>query len=176
MKVYLGTDHAGFELKEKVKIFLQQKGYEVVDFGAYRNDKDDDYPEFVGKAAEQVAKDIGSRGIVFGGSGQGEAMVANKYKNVRCALFYALNHSKCVIDINGKTSIDPFEMLRLTREHNDANMLSMGARLLKEDEALKAIQIFLETPFSGEERHKRRVEMIRQLEVENSKSKITNSK
>lgn len=176
MKVYLGADHAGFELKEKVKIFLQQKGYEVVDLGAYSNDKDDDYPEFVGKTAEHVSKDIVSRGIVFGGSGQGEAMVANKYKNVRCALFYALNHSKCVIDINGKTSSDPFEMLKLIREHNDANMLSLGARLLKEDDVIKAVKIFLETPFSGEERHKRRIEMIKMIEKENSKFEIINPK
>lgn len=164
MKVYLGTDHAGFDLKEKVKAFLQGKKYEVVDCGAVSLDKDDDYPVFVGKAAEQVSKDSASRGIVFGGSGQGEAIVANKYKNVRCALFYALNNNKCVIDVNGKTSSDPFEMLKLTREHNDANMLSLGARLLKEDDAIKAVQMFLETPFSGEERHKRRVEMIREIE------------
>lgn len=164
MKVYLGTDHAGFDLKEKVKVFLQQKGYEVVDCGAYSNDKDDDYPVFVGKVAEAISKDSASRGIVFGGSGQGEAIVANKYKNVRCALFYALNNFKSVIDINGKTSSDLFEILRLTREHNDANMLSIGARLLKEEEALKAVQVFLETSFSGEERHKRRIEMIKKIE------------
>lgn len=164
MKVYLGTDHAGFELKEKVKAFLQKEGYDVVDFGAYDNDKDDDYPVFVGKAAGAVSKDPTSRGIVFGGSGQGEAMVANKYKNVRCALFYALNNNKCVVDVNGKTSSDPYEMLRLTREHNDANMLSLGARLIEEESAIKAVQIFLETPFSGEERHRRRIEMMKEIE------------
>jgi ribose 5-phosphate isomerase B len=164
MKVYLGTDHAGFALKEKVKAFLLEKGYEVVDLGATTFDKDDDYPVFVGKAAEAVSKDSASRGIVFGGSGQGEAIVANKYKNVRCALFYAPCEAPSAIDITGRTSSDPFEMLRLTREHNDANMLSLGARLLKEDAAIKAVQIFLETLFSGEERHKRRVEMIREIE------------
>lgn len=165
MKIYLGTDHAGYYLKEKVKIFLQQKGYEVVDFGAMSLNKDDDYPIFIGKVADAVSKDPASRGIVFGGSGQGEVIVANKYKSVRCVLFYALNNSKCVIDVNGKTSSDPFEMLRLTREHNDANMLSLGARLLKEEEVIKAVQIFLETPFSGEERHKRRIAMIDEIEA-----------
>ncbi len=164
MKIFLGTDHAGYYLKEKVKVFLQEKGYEVVDCGAHDNDENDDYPVFIGKAADEVSKDLNSKGIVFGGSGQGEAIVANKYKNVRCALFYTLNNSKCVIDVNGKTSSDPFEMLRLTREHNDANMLSLGARLLKEDDAIKAVQIFLETPFSGEERHRRRIEMIKEIE------------
>ncbi|MBU4098831.1 RpiB/LacA/LacB family sugar-phosphate isomerase [Patescibacteria group bacterium] len=176
MKIYLGSDHAGYFLKEKMKSFLLEKGYEVVDCGAYDNDKDDDYPVFVGKAADAVSKDPASRGIVFGGSGQGEAIVANKYKNVRCALFYALNNSKCVVDVNGKTSSDPFEMLRLAREHNDANMLSLGARLLKEEDTMKAVQIFLETPFSGEERHMRRVEQITQLEEEIQNSKCKSQK
>src|SRR2546429_356366 len=89
MKVFLATDHTGVELKNKVLEFLQKEGYEAVDCGAYTYDKDDDYPDFIGKAAEEVSRDPeNSRGIIFGGSGQGEAMVANKYKGVRCALFY----------------------------------------------------------------------------------------
>jgi ribose 5-phosphate isomerase B len=164
MKIYLGTDHAGFELKEKVKAYLLEARYEVVDCGAATNDKNDDYPVFIGKAADGVSKDPTSWGIVFGGSGQGEAIVANKYKHVRCALFYAPHAAPNAIDVTGKTSSDPFEMLRLTREHNDSNMLSLSARFLKEDEAIKAVQIFLETPFSGEERHKRRIDMISEIE------------
>src|SRR5581483_3001886 len=89
MKIYLGTDHAGFELKEKLKTFLQEKGYEVEDCGAYSFDKEDDYPDFIGKTAEKVSQSPNDFGIVIGGSGQGEAMVANKYNNVRCALFTA---------------------------------------------------------------------------------------
>lgn len=174
MKIYLGTDHAGFELKEKVKAFLQEKGYEVVDCGAYSYNKDDDYPEFIAKAAEDVSKNFGDKGIVFGGSGQGEAIVANKYKNVRCALFYAPSVAQGVIDVTGKTSNDPFEILRLAREHNDANMLSLSSRFLKEEEAIRAVEIFLQTPFKGEERHRRRVEMIRNIENENSNIKILN--
>lgn len=171
MKVYLGTDHAGFNLKEKVKAFLQKSGYEVVDCGAHSYNKDDDYPEFVGKAAEGVSKSPEDKGVVFGGSGQGEAMVANKYKNVRCALFYAPYAAESAIDITGKKSSDKFELLRLTREHNDANMLSLSGRFLKEEEAIIAVKIFLETSFSGEERHKRRIQMIKEIEQENQKYK-----
>jgi ribose 5-phosphate isomerase B len=163
MKVYLGTDHAGFNLKEKVKIYLLHEGYDVVDLGAAVYDKDDDYPVFIGRAAESVSKDPGSRGIVFGGSGQGEAMVANKFAHVRCALFYAPHVALSEIGISGKTSSDPFEMLRLTREHNDSNMLSLSARFLKSTDAIKAVKIFLESPFSPEARHKRRINMIEEI-------------
>src|SRR5574342_352342 len=123
MKVYLATDHAGFEFKEQIKTFLQEKGWDVEDCGAFEYDKDDDYPDFISKAAEAVAKDPNARGIIFGGSGQGEAMLANKFKNVRCNLFYAPAIPNQAADITGRTSSDPYEMLRLTREHNDANML-----------------------------------------------------
>lgn len=165
MKVYLATDHTGLELKNKVKEFLQKEGYEVEDCGAYIYDKNDDYPDFINKAAEGVSKDPeNTRGIIFGGSGQGEAMAANKSKNVRCALFYAPALATQVINIEGTKSTDPFEMLKLTREHNDANMLSLSARFLKEEEAIRAVQIFLETPFSNAERHKRRINMIKRIE------------
>lgn len=149
MKVYLATDHAGLELKEKVKAFLIDQGYEVEDCGAYVYEKDDDYPDFVSKAAEAVSKDPNnSRGIIFGGSGQGEVMVANKYKNVRAVVFFGEN----------------VEMVRVFREHNDANILSLGARFLSEDNALKTVDLFLKTPFLGEERHVRRIEKIKRIE------------
>lgn len=104
MKVYLATDHTGLELKEKIKKFLTQKGYAVEDCGAYEYDKDDDYPDFISKAAERVSKDPDSRGIIFGGSGQGEAMVANKFKGVRCALFYTPAVPVHAADITGRMS------------------------------------------------------------------------
>jgi len=164
MKVYLGTDHAGFELKEKVKVFLINKGYTVKDCGAYSYNKDDDYPDFVSKVGEAISKNPQDRGIIFGGSGQGEAMLANKYKGVRAALFYSPRHPVGASDIQGRISADPYEMITLIRKHNDANVLSLGARLLSEEEALRAVELFLTTKFSGEERHKRRIEKMTAIE------------
>jgi len=168
MKVYLATDHAGFDLKEKVKTFLISQNYQVEDCGALSFDKDDDYPDFISKAAEAVSIDPeGSRGIIFGSSGQGEAMVANKFKNVRCALFYAPVIPAYNVDVSGRTSQDPFEMIRLTREHNDANILSLGAKILTEEDALKAVELWLKAPFTNEERHARRIEKIKAIENKN---------
>ncbi len=165
MTVYLATDHAGFTLKEKVKTFLEKEGYSVSDCGAYEYDKNDDYPDFISKAASEVSKDPeNSRGIIFGGSGQAEMMTANKFKGVRCGLFYAATIPVRAADITGRMSSNPYEIIRLTREHNNANMLSIGARFVTDKEALKVSAIFLETPFSGEERHKRRIEKISNLE------------
>lgn len=164
MKVYVGTDHAGFGLKEKIKAFLLEKGYDVTDCGAFAFDKNDDYPDFIGKAAEAVSAHSESRGIVFGGSGQGEAMVANKYQGVRCALFYTPAIPPGATDVSGTKSTDPFEMLRLTREHNNANVLSLGARFLTEEEAKKAVITFLEGAYSAEERHQRRIDKIAEIE------------
>ena len=147
MKIYLATDHAGFELKEKLKGYLQSEGYEIEDFGAHQFDKEDDYPDFISKAAEAVSKDPNSKAIILGGSGQGEAMVANKFPNVRAVIYYG-----------------NMEMIPLTRQHNDANILSLGARFLNEDEAKKAVKLWLETPFTDEDRHKRRIEKINKLE------------
>lgn len=146
--IYLATDHVGFELKEKIKEFLVQADFEVKDFGAYNLDPEDDYPDFIAKAAEAVSKDPDSRAIILGGSGQGEAMVANKFPNVRAAVYY------------GKAE----QMPALTRQHNDANMLSLGARFLKEEEAIAAVKLFLQTPFSEEPRHLRRIEKIKKIE------------
>jgi ribose 5-phosphate isomerase B len=164
MKVYLASDHVGFQLKEKLQSFLEKKGYEVVDCGAETFDKDDDYPDFISKAAKAVSEDPDSRGIIFGGSGQGEAMVANKFKNVRCALFYSQAIPTQAADITGRVSSDPLEMIRLTREHNDANMLSLGVRFVREEDVFEMVSIWLEAPFSKEERHVRRIEKIKKLE------------
>lgn len=146
--VYLATDHAGFELKETIKKFLESEGFEMKDFGAYSFDQEDDYPDFISLAARVVSKDPESRAIILGGSGQGEAMVANKFPNVRAAVYYGSSE----------------QMVELTRQHNDSNVLSLGARFLKEDEAIAAVKLFLQTPFSNEERHVRRIKKIEQLE------------
>ncbi len=144
MKIYLGTDHAGFDLKEKVKDQLILDGYEVVDLGASTLDMDDDYPDFIRPVAEAVSGDFEAKGIIFGASGQGEAIVANRVAKVRAVVYYGGN-----IDI-----------IRLSREHNDANILSLGARMMPEDEALYSIKMWLETPFTEEERHVRRLGKI----------------
>src|SRR3989338_2258809 len=144
MKVHLAADHAGFELKEKIKQFLGGLGYEVQDHGAFEYDEKDDYPDLIRPAAEAVAKDHESRGIILGGSGQGEAMVANRYKGVRAAVYYD----------------GPEEIIKLSREHNDANVLSLGARFVSGQTALDMVKLWLDTEFSGEERNKRRIQKI----------------
>ncbi len=150
MKIYLAADHAGFALKETMKIWLKAKGHDVSDCGANSFDPNDDYPSFMRAAAEKVAKDSGSRGILFGGSGQGEAMVANRVKGVRAAVYYGPAFAKAS---EGKGE----EIIKLSREHNDANVLSLGARFLSETEAIAAIDLWLKTPFSTDPRHARRI-------------------
>lgn len=164
MKVFLGTDHAGLEFKNQLKNFLTKDGHEVVDCGPENYDPDDDYPDFCGAAAKNVSENEGTMGIVMGGSGQGEQIVANKYKGVRCALFYTTAIPSGAVDISGKTSQNPFEIVKLTREHNNSNMLSLGIRFLKKEDAFAAVKLFIETPFSGEERHARRIEKIKKIE------------
>ncbi len=143
--IYLASDHAGFELKEKLKKYLVKLGYQIEDFGNFIYDENDDYTDFIRKTAEAVAANTeNSRGIILGGSGQGEAMVANRIKGVRAAIVYNYNE----------------DIIRLSREHNNANILSLGARFLSEEEAKKAVKLWLETPFSVEERHIRRINKI----------------
>lgn len=160
----MATDHAGYELKNKIIGILRSDGYEVEDCGPFVFDSNDDYPDWISKAAQKVSQDPEGFGIIFGGSGQGEAIVANKFKNVRCALFYALAAPTQAIDIKGLISDDPYEMVRLTREHNNSNMLSLAIRFLTMSQILQAIKIFLENPFTGQERHARRIEKIKKLE------------
>ena len=140
MKISLGSDHAGFRYKEKVKAFLTELGHEVKDFGTF-SEEPVDYPVFIRPAAEAVARGECDRGIVFGGSGNGEAMVANKVHGVRCALCW--NE----------------EVARLSRQHNDANVLSLGQRVIAEDLILKIVRVWLDTPFEGG-RHQKRVEQL----------------
>jgi len=164
MKVFLGTDHAGLEFKNEMKSFLSGLGYDVVDCGPESFDPNDDYPDFIGAAAKNVSENEGTVGIVFGGSGQGEQMAANKFRGVRCALFYSKAIPTAAVDVSGAKSQDPFEIIKLTREHNDANMLSFGIRFLTIEDAKSAAKLFLETPFPGEKRHKRRIDKISKLE------------
>jgi ribose 5-phosphate isomerase B len=140
MIISLGTDHAGFRYKEKVKTLLLSLGHEVKDFGTWSEDPVD-YPVFIRPAAEAVARGECDRAVVFGGSGNGEAMAANKVHGVRCALCWSE------------------ESARLSRQHNDANVLSMGQRMISEELALQIVRIWLETPFEGG-RHAKRVEQL----------------
>lgn len=164
MKIYLATDHAGFEMKEKIKAFLLEKNFDVEDCGAFTFDPADDYPDFISLAAEKISAHPEDRAIIFGGSGQAEQMVANKYPGVRCALFYAPRIPVHSADVSGRMSTDPYEMIRLTREHNDANILSLGARLLTDEEAMHAVALWLATPFSNDPRHVRRIQKMADIE------------
>lgn len=140
MKISLGTDHAGFRYKEKIRELLQTLGHEVKDFGTF-NDEPVDYPIFIRPAAEAVARGECERGIVFGGSGNGEAMAANKVRGVRCALCW--NE----------------ESARLSRQHNDANVLSIGQRMVSEDLAVRIVRVWIETAFEGG-RHEKRIAQL----------------
>jgi len=156
MKILIGSDHAGFELKNVLKAHLEEKGFLVEDFGAKSFDKDDDYPAILTPLAFKIAEDPeNTRGIVIGASGQGEAMCANRFPGVRCALYYG-SVAKEQTDASGNV----FNMLASVRQHNNSNMLSLAARFLDEKEAKEAVDLWLATPFSNEERHIRRNEML----------------
>jgi ribose 5-phosphate isomerase B len=142
MRVYLGSDHAGFELKNHLVEWLTAAGHEPVDCGPHVYDAVDDYPPFCLRAATRTAADPGSLGIVIGGSGNGEQIAANKVKGVRAALAWSE------------------ETAHLAREHNDANVLSIGARMHPREDVLKFIETFLGTPYSHAERHQRRIDML----------------
>lgn len=151
MKIYIGSDHAGFELKEKINKYLVEQNYQTEDKGAFVLDGNDDYPDFIKLVAEAVSLDKDSFGIVLGGSGQGEQIVANKIDGIRAIEYYGGN----------------LEIIKLGREHNNANVLSLGARFMDKQEAFEAVKIFLETKFSEEARHERRLEEINTIEKNN---------
>lgn len=150
MRVHIGTDHAGFAAKEALKKWLESEGYEVVDHGASALDDQDDYPAFCIACAQGVAAEPGSLGIVLGGSGNGEQMAANLVDGVRAALVWNS------------------EIAQLARLHNDANVISLGARQHSLDEMKMFVRVFLETVFSGEERHARRITQMRAYELARS--------
>jgi len=145
MQIYLASDHAGFELKEKLKSWLKELGYSVSDEGAFSLVPDDDYPDYIRIAAKQVASDPdNARAVVIGGSGQGEAIVCNREKGVRAAVYYG----------------GPLEIVTLSRIHNNANVLSLGARFVTVAQAEEAVKLWLNTEFPAEERHVRRLGKI----------------
>jgi ribose 5-phosphate isomerase B len=147
MRVHLGCDHAGYELKNLLAEYLRNAGHDVVDHGAHDFDPDDDYPAFCFETAEGVIEEPGSLGIVLGGSGNGEQIAANKVPGVRAALAWSV------------------ETAQLAREHNDANVVGIGARMHTVDEAFQIARTFLETPFSGADRHQRRIDQLADYEA-----------
>ena len=142
-KIYLAGDHAGFKLKEKIKPWLE-KTYEVIDLGPLKYNSKDDYPDYVVPLAKRISKEKNSFGIVFAGSGQGEAIAANRVKGVRSVVFYG----------------GSLKIVELSKKHNNTNILSLGARFLTENQTKKAIQVWLKTKFSEEKRHKTRLRKI----------------
>ena len=146
MRVHLGCDHAGFELKEALKERLTSLGHEPVDHGPAAYDALDDYPPFCFAAAEATVADPGSLGVVIGGSGNGEQIAANKVRGARCALAHST------------------ETAQLARQHNDANLVSVGARMHSVEDAIGLVVSFLDTPFSDDERHIRRIQLLTDYE------------
>ncbi|WP_030233839.1 ribose-5-phosphate isomerase [Streptomyces sp. NRRL S-350] len=147
MRVYLGSDHAGYELKNHLVEWLKGAGHEPVDCGPHIYDAEDDYPPFCLRAAERTAADPEALGVVIGGSGNGEAIAANKVKGVRAALAWSVQTAE------------------LGRQHNDANVISIGGRMHTTEEATSFVEVFLRTPYSGEPRHTRRIEMLSEYET-----------
>ena len=147
MRIHIGSDHAGLEFKNELVEYLTSKGHEVKDHGPYEYDALDDYPDFCIPAAEAVAADPTSLGIVLGGSGNGEQIAANKVKGIRSALIWSL------------------ETARLAREHNDSNVASIGGRMHEADFVKEMIDLFIATPFSGDERHARRIKKVGNYET-----------
>ena len=143
MKIVLATDHAGFELKNYVKEHLIKTGYQVEDFGAYEYDAADDYPDFITPAARVIGSSKNTFGIIFGVSGQGEGMAANRIKGVRAVVYYD----------------GPKRIIKLSRQHNDSNILSLGARFISKEKAIEVIELWLKTPFEGD-RHLQRIKKL----------------
>jgi len=144
MKIHIGADHAGFHLKEYLRDWLISEKYEVVDHGAKTQEELDDYPDLIAPVATEISQDEEARGIVIGGSGQGEAIVSNRFPKVRATVYYG----------------GPEQIVTLAREHNDANILSLGARFMTPEQAKKVVSLFLRTPFRKETRHGRRIAKI----------------
>lgn len=156
-KIYLAADHAGFALKGILLEYVAELGYEVEDLGALGFVAEDDYPDIVTPFAARVAAEEGAQGVVVGGSGHGEAMVANRARGVRAATFYGPRAAVAPLEQGGGDSEDAYDIVRLAREHNDANVLSIGARFVSTEEAKQAVKTFLETPFPDSPRHARRL-------------------
>lgn len=157
MKIFIGTDHAGYVLKEKLVSSLKLQGYEVIDKGAYEYNEDDDYPDFVIPVARAVSKDPNNvKGIILGGTGEGEAITANRFPHVRAIVDYG----EAVAVVDNESNI----VLR-SRQHNNANILSLGARYFTEESMMNAVNLWLTTPFSEDERHIRRLAKIDEIKI-----------
>lgn len=145
--IHLATDHAGYDLKNEVALWLKESGYQVVDHGAHVSDPEDDFPDYIKLAAEAISKEPTARALIFGGSGQGEAMVANRYPHVRATVFYGGDE----------------ELIKLSRQHNDANVLSVGARFVTFDTLNRVLACWLTEPFSADPKYDRRNQKIERL-------------
>ena len=157
MKIYIGTDHAGYVLKEALVASLKGQGYNVTDMGAFKYDEGDDYPDFVVPVARAVSADPdNTKGIILGGTGEGEAIAANKFPHVRAVVDYG--KAKPVVD-------DESNIIVRSREHNNANILSLGARYFTEEDMIEAVNLWLNTPFSEDERHIRRLAKIDAIKI-----------
>ena len=163
MIIALASDHAGYEQLKDLVEYLESLGHEVRGFGPQSLNPSDDYPDFIIPAAKAVASGECDRGIVLGGDGEGETMAANKIKGVRCAVFYGPAVPRAVVDAKGRVSHDPYEIVKLSRLHNDANVLSLATRFVALSDMKHVIKLWLGTPFSKEERHVRRIDKINQL-------------
>ncbi len=142
MKIFIAADHAGYKMKGELIPWLENLGHEVKDLGAYEYDEQDDYPDFMTPVTREVSKDSNARGILIGGSGQGEVMLANRYRNVRAAVYQSPN----------------LDIIKFARLHNNANVLCIGARFITSDQAQQAIKLFLEAPFSQDPKYQRRID------------------
>jgi ribose 5-phosphate isomerase B len=157
MKIFIGTDHAGYVLKEKLIDFLKAQGYEVVDNGAFKYDENDDYPDFVIPVAREISKNPDKvKGIIIGGTGEGEAIAANKFPHVRAVVYYG--KATPVVD-------DESNILERSRQHNNSNILSLAARYLTEEDMIEAVNLWLNTAYSGDERHIRRLGKIDAIKI-----------
>jgi ribose 5-phosphate isomerase B len=157
LKIALSTDHAGYNRLKKLKEGLELAGYATHDFGPAQFDVDDDYPDFIRPACDAILVGGCEVGIIFGGSGQGEAMAANRNKGIRCTVWYGPSVAVEAIDANGVMSADPYELLKLSKEHNNANMLSIAGRFVNDAETLKVAILWLNQQFREEDRHLRRI-------------------
>ncbi len=158
MKICIGTDHAGYVLKEKIVSCLKGQGHEVVDMGAFEYNENDDYPDFVVPVARAVSKDPDNvKGIILGGTGEGEAIAANRFPHVRAIVDYG--NATPVVD-------DESNIIIRSRQHNNANILSLGARYFTEESAMEAVNLWLNTSFTEDERHIRRLAKIDQIKID----------
>ena len=157
MKIYIGTDHAGYVLKEKLVSSLKGRGYEVMDMGAFEYNEIDDYPDFVVPVAQEVSKNPDNvKGIIIGSTGQGEAIAANKFPHIRAVVYYG--NAKPVVD-------NESDIIIRSRQHNNSNILSLGARYLTEETMMDAVNLWLNTFYSGDERHIRRLAKIDAIKI-----------